>query len=180
MAETTPINANGAELDALLSEREGPVLVDLWAPWCAPCRAIAPALEKIAEQYAGRATIAKVNIDDSPEVARRLGVSSIPTLILFDGGSEAARLVGVQSEAALARAIESALTISPSVERNSRARANCSVGNDTKDPATRSLPADWLSATRRYCSRTKSANTSEKIWSSITYPRRSRLRRASP
>jgi len=109
MAETTPINANGAELDALLSEREGPVLVDLWAPWCAPCRAIAPALEKIAEQYAGRATIAKVNIDDSPEVARRLGVSSIPTLILFDGGSEAARLVGVQSEAALARAIESAL-----------------------------------------------------------------------
>jgi len=109
MAETTPINVNGAELDALLSEIEGPVLLDLWAPWCAPCRAIAPALERIAEQYAGRATVAKVNIDDSPEVARRLGVSSIPTLIVFDGGSEAARLIGVQSEPALARALDSVL-----------------------------------------------------------------------
>ena len=109
MAYDTPINVDERSLDVLLTRGEGPVLLDLWAPWCAPCRALAPALDAVAKRYEGRAVVAKVNIDESPEVARRLGVSSIPTLIVFDGGAEAARLVGVQSEAALARALDDAI-----------------------------------------------------------------------
>ena len=109
MTEATPINVNQTELDTLLRESEGPVLLDLWAPWCAPCRAVAPALERLAKDYDGRATVAKVNIDESPEVARRLGVSSIPTLIVFDRGAEASRMVGVQTESALARAIDAVI-----------------------------------------------------------------------
>ncbi len=109
MSEATPMNVNESELDALLSKSEGPVLLDLWAPWCAPCRAIAPALENIARSYAGRVTVAKVNIDESPGVARRLGVASIPTLIVLDRGAEATRLVGVQSESALAKALDAVI-----------------------------------------------------------------------
>ena len=109
MSDGKPINVNEQELDALLRESEGPVLLDLWAPWCAPCRAVAPALDSIAKGYEGQATVAKVNIDEAPEVARRLGVSSIPTLVVFDRGAEVSRHVGVQPESALARALDSVI-----------------------------------------------------------------------
>jgi thioredoxin 1 len=73
-----------------------PVLLDLWAPWCAPCRAVAPVLEGLAPEYAGALTIAKLNVELYPEVQKRLGVRGIPTLILFRAGKEAARLLGAK------------------------------------------------------------------------------------
>jgi thioredoxin 2 len=70
------------------------VLVDLWAPWCAPCRQVAPVLEQIARRYAGRVKVVKLNVDEAQRTSARLGVQSIPTLLLVRGGREADRVVG--------------------------------------------------------------------------------------
>lgn len=84
--------------------REGKVLVDFWAPWCGPCRMQAPILEELANEVKG-VTIAKVNVDDEPDLASRYGVMSIPTLILFENGTEKERYVGVQPKEKLERVL---------------------------------------------------------------------------
>jgi thioredoxin 1 len=86
-------------------DAEVPVLVDLWAPWCGPCRMQGPILEELAEATGGRARIAKVNVDTAPEIAMKLRVQSIPTLIVFRGGKEERRFVGVQSAGSLRRTL---------------------------------------------------------------------------
>ena len=90
-------------------ESDVPVLVDFWAVWCAPCRAIAPTVEAIAEQYAGRVKAGKLNVDHHPLVAAPFMVRSIPTLLLFDRGCVAATLVGVQPRAQIEKMLEKVL-----------------------------------------------------------------------
>jgi thioredoxin 1 len=98
------VSDNSFEKEVLGSDQ--PVLVDFWAEWCGPCRMIAPTVERVAEQYAGRARVAKVNVDENPATAQRYGIKGIPTLILFHEGREAERIVGAVSGDALARVIE--------------------------------------------------------------------------
>jgi len=74
--------------------KEGVVLVDFWAPWCGPCRMISPIIEELAEEYEGKATIAKVNTDEAPEVAAQFGIRSIPTILFFKDGNLVDQMVG--------------------------------------------------------------------------------------
>lgn len=83
-----------------------PVLVDFWAEWCAPCRAVAPILEEIARENETRLRVVKLNVDDNPDVAMKLQVRSIPTLILFAKGEELARVIGARAKEQLLREIE--------------------------------------------------------------------------
>ena len=87
------------EREVLKSDQ--PVLVDFWADWCAPCHQIAPAIEELAHEFDGSATIAKLNVDEEPELARRYGIRSIPALLLFSSGEAVDRIAGVQPKRVL-------------------------------------------------------------------------------
>ncbi len=91
----SPVHIEDGEFEELVLSSDKPVIVDFWAPWCMPCRMIAPALEKLAAEYDGRAVIAKVNTDENPQWAIHYGVQGIPTLLFFKEGQEMDRLVGV-------------------------------------------------------------------------------------
>jgi thioredoxin len=89
--------------------KEEPAVVDLWAPWCAPCRALGPRLERLAEAFAGRIRFFKLNVDDNPETPARYGVMSIPTLLLVRDGEVRGQVVGLRDEATLRAAFEDLL-----------------------------------------------------------------------
>jgi len=91
-ALTTKVSDQSFEADVLSAP--GPVLVDFWAEWCGPCKMIAPALEEIAQQFAGKVTVVKVNIDENPSTPAKYGVRGIPTLIIFKNGQVAAQKIG--------------------------------------------------------------------------------------
>ena len=86
-----------------------PVLVDFWAPWCGPCKAIAPVVEELAGAYNGRFKVVKMNVDDNPQTPSKYGVRGIPNLILFKGGNVADQIIGAAPKAHLVRAIDRAL-----------------------------------------------------------------------
>ena len=88
------VEADDDSFDAVVGEATLPVLVDVWAPWCGPCRQIAPVVDQLSRDLAGRLKVAKVNADTSPRVVQRHAVSSIPTLLLYRDGKEADRMIG--------------------------------------------------------------------------------------
>jgi thioredoxin 1 len=99
---------NDTNFNSEVLESDKVVLVDFWAPWCGPCRQIAPVVEQLAGEYAGSAKVVKVNVDDARESAQSYGVNSIPTLMVFKGGEVVDRFVGVQPKTRLQQALDAA------------------------------------------------------------------------
>jgi thioredoxin 1 len=95
------LTVSDATFDETVGSAETPVIVDFWAEWCGPCKMIAPTLEEIATEQGGRLTVAKLNVDDNPDTARRFEVMSIPTLLVFKGGEPVKRLVGAKGKGQL-------------------------------------------------------------------------------
>jgi len=99
----SPITLSDTTFDEEINASSEPVLVDFWAEWCGPCKMIAPILEEIAEEQAGKLKVAKLNVDEAPAIAQRFEVMSIPTMIVFQDGKPAKRLVGAKPKAALVK-----------------------------------------------------------------------------
>jgi thioredoxin 1 len=103
------IELTDASFETEVIKSDVPVLVDFWAPWCGPCRMVAPIVEEIATEYNGKIKVGKLNTDDNQQVAAKFGVMSIPTLMIFKGGEAAERIVGAQPKKAITEKIDSVL-----------------------------------------------------------------------
>ena len=103
--DTAPVTVTDATFASEVERSPVPVLLDAWAPWCGPCRMIAPIVDQLAAELAGQVRVAKLNVDDNPVTAGRLDVRSIPMLLVFKGGREIDRIVGVQPTAEIARRV---------------------------------------------------------------------------
>jgi thioredoxin 1 len=99
------IHVNDQDFVEEVMDSDLPVLVDFWADWCGPCHIVAPVVQEIATEQAGRLRVAKLNVDENPHTAQQYGVLSIPTLILFRGGEERARIVGARSKDSIEQAL---------------------------------------------------------------------------
>jgi len=104
MAKPQEVTDSNFEAEVLKAER--PVLVDFWAPWCGPCRMVAPVVEELAEDYAGKVDFFKLNTDDNPDTAVKYGIRSIPTLLVFKGGEVAGQIVGFRPKSDLAERLD--------------------------------------------------------------------------
>jgi thioredoxin 1 len=112
-----PININEASFERAVIQSPIPVVVDFWAPWCGPCKMIAPLLDEIAKESDGRFRVAKVNIDDDPALQQRFGIRSVPALLFFSGGELRDQIVGVGAKKAILEKLEN-LTSNGAHERS--------------------------------------------------------------
>jgi thioredoxin 1 len=104
-----PLEVSDAQFEAEVLKSPLPVLVDFWAPWCGPCRMVAPIVEELAEEYHGRVKFVKVNTDENLDTAMRYGIRSIPTLLLFKDGQLVGSIIGFRPKSELKKLIEKAL-----------------------------------------------------------------------
>jgi thioredoxin 1 len=109
MASDKIVHVTDATFEAEVLKSDKPVLIDFWAPWCAPCRAIAPIIDDLAAQYDGRVKFVKINVDDNPQAPARYGVRGIPNLVIVKGGQVKDQIVGAVPKGHLVRAVEGAL-----------------------------------------------------------------------
>ena len=107
------VDVSAAEFQSSVAESPVPVLADFWAPWCGPCRMVAPAVERIAADLAGKVKVVKINTDEQSELQARFGVRSIPTLVLFENGIEKDRVIGAQPAPALRSWLDESLASAP-------------------------------------------------------------------
>ena len=103
---THPIAITEAQFADEVLNSDKPVLVDFWAEWCAPCRALAPVMESLSQDYEGRAKVAKLDVDSNQQIAMQFGIRSIPTVMLFDKGQVVASFIGVQPKAAYEQGLD--------------------------------------------------------------------------
>jgi thioredoxin 1 len=106
-----PIHVTDESFDKVVLKSQIPVIVDFWAPWCGPCRMVAPTLEKLAKEYAGKLLVTKVNTDENPDWATKFGVQGIPTMLFVSGGKIAHRQVGALPESMLRNVVEQFLEV---------------------------------------------------------------------
>ncbi len=104
-----PVQVTDQTFSSEVERSAAPVLLDLWAEWCGPCHMLAPTIDQLSTEMAGRVKVAKLNIDENPATADRFGVRSIPTLLVLKGGAEVDRLVGVQPKQEIVRRLERVL-----------------------------------------------------------------------
>jgi thioredoxin 2 len=108
---SNPMSVTDATFSAEVEHSPLPVLLDMWAPWCGPCQMVAPVIDDLAAELAGRVRVAKLNVDENPITAARFDVRSIPALLVIKAGKEIDRIVGVQPKAEIARRLERAITV---------------------------------------------------------------------
>ncbi len=104
-----PTTVDDSNFDEIVLQAKTPVLVDFWAEWCGPCRMVAPVVEELAEEYEGRISFAKMDVDQNPKTASGYGIMSIPTLLIFKDGSPVSNIVGFRPKAELKRSLDAVL-----------------------------------------------------------------------
>ena len=109
MASEKVLHVTDANFEAEVLKSDKPVLIDFWAPWCGPCKAIAPIVDELAGEYDGRLKVVKMNVDDNPQTPARYGVRGIPNLLIVKGGQVKDQIVGAVPKAHLVRAVEGAI-----------------------------------------------------------------------
>jgi len=109
MSQSNVINVTSADFENTVLKSDTPVLVDFWAEWCGPCRVLGPTLESLADDYDGKVRVAKVNVDESPDLASAFGIRSIPTIVAFKNGEPTGITVGAQPKAKLVELVDQQL-----------------------------------------------------------------------
>ncbi len=109
MAADNVLHVTDASFEQEVMKSATPVLVDFWAPWCGPCKAIAPILDQLAGEYAGRLKVVKINVDDNPQVPSRFGVRGIPNLLIVKGGEVKDQIIGAVAKEKLVKAVDTAI-----------------------------------------------------------------------